>query len=100
MRQQVLHQIQRGGVEPLQIVEEKGERMLTRECADESTEYQLEAALRILRRKFRDRLLLADDELQFGDEIHHELAIRTERRADGIAPTAQLVLVLAPGSDG
>ena len=94
MRQQILHQIQRGRIKPLQIVEEEGEGMLPRECADESTEYQLEAALRILWRKFRNGLLLPDDELQLRDEIHHELTIRTERLADCIAPTAQLFFVL------
>jgi len=98
MRQQILHQIQRGRVEPLQVVEEEGEGMLPRECADQSTEYQLEAALRILWRKFRNRRLLPDDELQLRDEIHHELSIRAERPADRIAPTAQLFLVLRQDS--
>ena len=93
MRQQILHQIQRSRVEPLQIVEEQGEGTLPRECADKSAERQLEAALRILWRERRNRLLLSDDQLQFRDEIHHELTIRTERLADGVAPTAELFLV-------
>jgi hypothetical protein len=51
----------------MQIVEEQGEGMVrTREHADEPTEYQLEAALRILWRKLRNRRLLSDNELQFG----------------------------------
>ena len=68
--------------------------MLPREYADESTKYQLEAPLRILWRKFRNRLLLADDELQFWDEVHHQLTIRTESLTDRIAPTTQLFFVL------
>ena len=43
--QQILEQIQRSRVEPLQIVEEQRERMLgPREDTDKSPEYQLEAA--------------------------------------------------------
>ena len=94
MRQQILDQIERGRVEPLQVVKEQGERMLPRERADEAPKYQLEAALRILRRKFGNRRLLPDDELQLGDEVHHELTIRTERFADGIAPTVQFGFAL------
>ena len=75
--QQILQQIERCRVEPLQIVEEQGERMFRpREYTDKSPEHQLEAALRILRRKFRDRWLFSDDELQFRDEIHNELSVR------------------------
>src|SRR5215510_7900677 len=62
-----------------------------RKYADESTEYQLKTGLRILGRNFRDSWLLSYDELQFGDQIHHELTVRTERFLDGIAPAAQLV---------
>ena len=76
--QQILEQIERRRVEPLQIVEEQGQRMFRpREYADESPEHQLEAALRVLWRKLRDRRLFSDDELQFGDQIHHELSVRT-----------------------
>ena len=41
-----------------------------REYADKSPEHQLETALRVLWRKFRDRWLFSDDELQFRNEIH------------------------------
>jgi hypothetical protein len=52
----------------LQIVDEQGERMF-RPCeyADKAPEHQLEAALRILWRKFWDWRLLAEDEREFGD---------------------------------
>ena len=73
--QQLLDQIERGRVEPLQIVEEQRERMLRpREHADEAPEHQLEAALRLLRRQLRDRRLLADDELHFGDQVDDRAA--------------------------
>ena len=76
-RQQILEQIERCRVEPLQIVEEQSEWMLRAgEYADKSPEYQLKPALRILGRKFRDRWLLSYDVLQFRDEIHDELSVR------------------------
>jgi hypothetical protein len=53
--QEILEQIERCRVKPLQVVEEESKRML-RSCeyAEESPEDQLEAALRVLRRKLRD----------------------------------------------
>ena len=93
--QQILKQIERRGVEPLQIVEEQGERMLRpREDTDKATEYQLEAALRVLGRKFRDRWLFSYDELQFRDEIHNEPSVRVQRLVNGVAPFAQLCFAL------
>ena len=52
--QQALEQIESGGVQPLQIVKEEGERMLgPREYADEAPQDELKAPLRILRRQVR-----------------------------------------------
>ena len=60
-------QIQRGRVEPLQIVEKERQRMLRPgEYAEEAPEDQVEAALRVLGRKLGNRRLLADDELSSG----------------------------------
>src|SRR5262245_28467439 len=76
--QQILKQIERCCVEPLQIVEEKSERMLRpREDADESPEDQLKPALPVLWWKNRDRWLFADDVRQFGDQIHNQQSVRT-----------------------
>ena len=62
---QMLEQVERRRVQPLQIVEEQRERMLRPgEDAEEAPEHHLEAVLRVLRRQVRDRRLLADDELQ------------------------------------
>src|SRR5262245_40205523 len=89
--QQILHQIERRGIEPLQIVKEKGQRMFRpREYADESTEHQLKAALRVLWGEFRDRRLFSYEELQFWNPIHNELAGRTQRVSKPVAPFAQL----------
>ena len=71
--QQILEQIERCRIEPLQVVEEQRERMFRpREYADKSPEHQLEAALRVLWRQLGNRWLLADDVLQFRDEIDNE----------------------------
>ena len=71
--QQILEEIERRRVEPLQVVEEERQRMFgPREYADEPPEDQLETALRVLGRKLRDRRLFSDDELQLGNEVHHE----------------------------
>ena len=57
-RQQILQQVERCRVQPLQIVEKQGQRMLLpREYADESAKHQLEAPLSILWRNFRNRWL-------------------------------------------
>ena len=59
---EVLEQIERRRVEPLQIVKEQRQRMFgPGEDAEKAPEHQLEAALRLLRRKLRDRRLVADD---------------------------------------
>src|SRR5713226_1897225 len=61
--QQILEQIERSSVEPLQIVEEQGKRMF-RPCeyADEPTQDQLKTTLRVLRRDFRDGRLFSYDQ--------------------------------------
>ena len=78
VRDQMLEEVERRGVQPLQIVEEQGERVLRpREYADESAEHELEAALRVLWRKIRDRWLFPDDELQVRNEVDNEQPVRT-----------------------
>ena len=53
---QVFEQIKRRDIEPLQIVQEQGERMLgPSEDPQKPSEHELEAALRVLWRQFRDR---------------------------------------------
>ena len=50
LRQNIFEQIERGGIEPLQIVEEERQRMLRpRKDADEPPQHRLETALRVLR---------------------------------------------------
>ena len=95
-RQKILQQVERRRVEPLQIVEEERQRMLGPcEYADKSPEHQLEAALRILWRKFWHRRLLAENEGEFGDQVKDELSVRAQRLQQGVAPTGELGVALA-----
>ncbi|HYS82884.1 MAG TPA: hypothetical protein VEM76_19425, partial [Anaeromyxobacteraceae bacterium] len=94
--QQVLEQIERRGVEPLQVVEEERQRVLRpREDAEESPEHELETPLRVLRREFGRRRLLTDDELELRDQVQHQPPVRLQRLAERVAPAGQLRLALA-----
>ena len=89
LREQVLHQVQRRRVEPLQIVEEERQGMFRpREYTEESAKYQMEPPLGILLRKLRNRWLLSNNGLQFRNESHHQLSVRIQRVMKGIAPRA------------
>ncbi len=81
MRDQVLDEVERRGIQPLQIVEEQRERVLPREYAEEAPEHRLETALHVVRRQIRDRWLFSDHELQLGNEVDDELTIRPQRLA-------------------
>jgi hypothetical protein len=65
------------------------------EHAQQAAEHQLETALCVLWRKLRHRWLFSDDELQLGNDIDHESAVRGEGLQKGVAPTAQFGVALA-----
>src|SRR5579862_9714526 len=65
------------------------------EYANEAPENELETALRLLRLKLRDRRLLSDDELQFGNEVGHEPCIQLERLQKRASPDRQFGVALA-----
>ncbi len=80
VRDEVLEEVERRCIKPLQIVKEQGERvLLAREHPEEAPEHHLEAALHVLRRQVRDRRLFSDHELQLGNEVHDELSIWAQR---------------------
>ncbi len=80
VRQKVFKQIERRRVEPLQIVEKKRKRMFSAgKHADETPEHQYETMLRLLWRKLHDGRRVTDDELQFGNEVGHELRVAVQR---------------------
>jgi hypothetical protein len=61
---QIVEQIERGCIQPLQIVQEQSQRVLgTSEDAEKAPEHALEPALGVLRWLVRDRGLLANNDL-------------------------------------
>src|SRR5262249_37065834 len=64
------------------------------EHAEKAPEYELEAALCVLRRQFRDWWLLADDELQGRNEIHDELPVQSESVPERVPPVPQFLIAL------
>ena len=96
VRDQVLEEVERRRIQPLQIVKEQRERVLLPcEYAEEPPEHHLEAVLRFLRWQVRDRRLFSDHQLQLGNEAHDELTVRAQRLAQGVPPPAKLRLALA-----
>src|SRR6516225_2074160 len=94
--EEILQQVERRRIEPLQIIEEKRKRVIgPSEDADEASENELESTLRLVRLELRDRWLFTEDELQFRDEIDHEPAIWPQRLQKIMAPVRQLGLALA-----
>ena len=95
VRGEMLEEVERCCIEPLQIVEEERERMLRLgERAKESLEYRVEAVLRISRRQLGNRRLFPDDEFQLWDEANDEFAIRLNGRRQVVPPPAQLGITL------
>jgi hypothetical protein len=85
--QHIIEQIERCGVEPLQVVQEESQRVLRpRENADESPEHELEAPLLLLRWEFGRRWLLADDELEVWNEVHYQLSVGIQSLTKRISP--------------
>ena len=61
--QEILEQIERRRVQPLQVVEEERQRVFyAGEHADEAAEHELKATLRLLRLKLGNRWLFAHDQ--------------------------------------
>src|SRR6185436_14611932 len=93
--QDVLHQIKRGLVEPLQIVEEQRQRMLgLGEYLDQPAQRHLYAGLRGRWRYVRNRRLFADHELQLGNEVNDQSAVRIQRPTQLLSPLGELGLGL------
>src|SRR6185295_7106724 len=91
----MLDHVQRGRIEPLQVVEEQSKGMLwSGEHAQKSPKDQLESSLRVLRRQLRHRRLLTDDELKLRNQIHHQLTARTQRLLECVTPSAELGIAL------
>src|SRR5712691_9063095 len=95
VRDQVIDEVERRCIKPLQIVEEQRERVF-RPCEylDEAPEDQLKPILGVLWWKIRNRGLRANYELQFRNEVNNERPIRVQRLAKMVAPALELGLAL------
>src|SRR6185437_3569300 len=94
--QQIFEEIERSYIQPLHVIEKQRERVFRLgKYADEPSKHDLKTSLRFPRRQFWHWRLLADDELQFRDEIDEELSVRTKRLTKCVSPFAQVFLVLA-----
>ncbi len=78
---QALDQLERCGVGPLEIIEEQDQRVLgLGEDADKVLERQVEAILRFGRAKRGDGRLLAEKQLEIGQDIGDHRAVRRRAR--------------------
>src|SRR5262249_42936052 len=94
--QQVFHEVERRGIEPLQIIEEKRQGMFRpSEDADKLSKHQLETPLRVLWRKLRDRRWRSDNELHFRNEIHNQSCVRSQRLPQRVAPGREVGFTFA-----
>jgi hypothetical protein len=95
VREQILDDVERRSVQPLQVVEEQRERLARAgEHGDEAAKDELETLVRVARRQLRDGGLLAEDDAQLGDEIHDEPSVPAQRLAKRVAPGLQVGLAL------
>src|ERR1700688_4260035 len=96
VRDQVLEEVERRCIKPLQIVEEQREWvLLPREYAEKPPENHLKAVLRVLRRQLRNWWLFPNHKLQHGNEVDDKLTVRAQRLAQSAPPPAKLRLALA-----
>jgi hypothetical protein len=82
--QQVFEQIERGCVQPLQVVEKECQRVL-RPC-DEPAKDQLKTSLCVRWRELWHRWLFANDVFQLGDEIDDQPPVWLQRFTKRVAP--------------
>src|SRR5208283_3080677 len=83
-------------VQPLQIVEEQCQWVLRPgECADKPPKHQLEAILRVLRRKLGNGRLFPDDKLERRNQVDDELTVWTHSLPQRVLPMAHLRITLS-----
>src|SRR5262245_17082217 len=80
-------QFERRPVEPLEVVEEQRQRVLsTREHADQLSKRHLYPRLRLRRGDFTSGRLLSDDELELRNEVDQDRAVRFDGLTKLVAP--------------
>ena len=96
LRAQVLEQVERGGVQPLEVVQEQRQRMLrSGKDSEQAPDDQMEAALRVLWRQLRDQRLWADEQFELRDERCHQPPARAQSFSQARAPRREFGFALA-----
>ena len=91
----MLEQFKGCRVQPLQIVEEQSERMLRpSEYIDKPPKHQLEAVLRVQRRKLGNGRLLPDDKLELRNQVDDELTVWTDGLPQRVPPMAHFSITI------
>src|SRR3981189_396336 len=92
----MLEQLERRGIEPLQVIEEQRQRVIrSGERAEEAPEHPLKSILCLSRRKVRNGRLFPDQELKLGNEVDDELTVRAHCLAQRVSPPAEFDIALA-----
>src|SRR5258708_38332444 len=92
----MLEQLERRGIEPLQVIEEQRQRVIWfGERAEEPSEHPLKSVLCLSRRKIRNGRLFPDLELKLGNEVDDELTVRADCLAQSVSPSDAFVIALA-----
>jgi hypothetical protein len=96
MRHEMLEQLEGRRIQPLEIVEKNSERvLLAGEDSQKGSEHHVKTALGLRGGEGCNGWLLADDELELGNEAHNELAIRANGLLNRLLPTLDPCLALA-----
>src|SRR5271166_6205143 len=92
---ELFEQLEARRVQPLEIVQEQRQRVfLPSKRAKEPREERFKSDLRFMRREFRHERLLANNKLQFGNQIYHQLTVCADSFPDRISPMADFLFAL------
>src|SRR6185369_9509274 len=91
---QPLDEVERVGVQPLQVIQEQDQRQLgLSHGSNEPPKCPLKSAFGVFWGKRGQRLLLADQQLKLRDQADDQLAARTERCPQSLLPSGRFRLV-------
>src|SRR5262249_52295091 len=92
---QMFEQVERRGIQPLQVIEKQRERAFgPGKDTHEPAEYAVEAISRVLGSEIGNRRLRPDHELELRNQLGHEPSVRTQRLLKGIPPLTDLRVAL------
>src|SRR5918996_368312 len=92
-RRETLEQLDRGLVEPLQVIQKQNEGTTgLSKHLNETAEYRPEAVAGLERWQVRQRRLFTDDEREVGQHIHDQLTVGAERLLKCALPRVEFIL--------